>query len=174
MEKYTKNCCCPRLDGTSHDLKLARETGRAMAAELNSISEYIYLSIVFEDALPELSKMFGKLAMEEMEHYRTLGRLISKLGGDPAQRTAVRDSGGIDLSEDRPCRATVAAARSLRANVMTERQASANYIRLGHMAERSGQLPAADLFRRLAEDERRHASAQESMLIPFSSPVPRS
>lgn len=146
------------------NFQLASEAVRARAGELNSISEYLYLSIVFAEALPELSAHFERLAMEEMHHHRALGELILRLGGDPAERCAVRNSGRIDLGEDRDSRAPVAATRALKNNVADEKRAAENYLRLASVAERCGDLSAASLFRELAADERRHAKEQESML----------
>ena len=101
-----ENCC--RKDNHKN-IPLACEAARARAGELNSVSEYLYLSIMFADAYPELSEYFEKLSMEEMHHHRALGELILRLGGDPAERSTVRNSGRINLCEDRDSRAPVAA-----------------------------------------------------------------
>lgn len=145
-------------------LPLANAAAAARAGELNSISEYLYLSIVFADALPELSDFFEALACEEMQHHKALGELILRLGGDPAERCAVRNSGRIDLSEDRDSRAPVAATRALKTNIIDERRACENYRRLRALAEHCGDLSAAALFTELAQAEARHAREQEGML----------
>jgi rubrerythrin len=153
------------MNNTQHkNLPLACEVARARAGELNSISEYLYLSIVFADALPELSEYWNKLAMEEMHHHRALGELILRLGGDPAERCAVRNSGKISLCEDCDSRAPVAATRALKRNICDEYQASENYRRLASIAERCGDTPAASLFRKFSADEAKHAKEQEAML----------
>lgn len=154
------------MTNNSHqkNIPLANEAARARAGELNSISEYLYLSIVFADALPELSDYFERLSMEEMHHHRALGELILRLGCDPAERSAVRNSGRINLCEDRDSRAPVAATRALKNNIMDERRASENYRRLSAIAERCGDLAAASLFSKLSADEARHAKEQEGML----------
>lgn len=146
------------------NIPLANEAARARAGELNSISEYLYLSIVFADALPELSEYFERLSMEEMHHHRALGELILRLGCDPAERSAVRNSGRINLCEDRDSRAPVAATRALKNNIMDERRASENYRRLAAIAERCGDLASVSLFSKLSADEARHAKEQEGML----------
>lgn len=158
VESNERYCCRAR------NIPLANEAARARAGELNSISEYIYLSIVFAEAIPELSKHFEGLAMEEMHHHRALGELILRLGGDPAERSAVRNSGRINLCEDRDSRAPVAAARALKNNIADERRAAENYRRLALIAERCGDLSAAALFSKHAADEERHAYQQEKML----------
>ena len=156
-----ENCC--RKDNHKN-IPLACEAARARAGELNSVSEYLYLSIMFADAYPELSEYFEKLSMEEMHHHRALGELILRLGGDPAERSTVRNSGRINLCEDRDSRAPVAATRALKNNIVSERRDAENYCRLAAMAERCGDISAATLFSQFAADEARHAREQEKML----------
>ena len=156
-----ENCC--RKDNHKN-IPLACEAARARAGELNSVSEYLYLSIMFADAYPELSEYFEKLSMEEMHHHRALGELILRLGGDPAERSTVRNSGRINLCEDRDSRAPVAATRALKNNIVYERRDAENYCRLAAMAERCGDISAATLFSQFAADEARHAKEQEKML----------
>ncbi len=146
------------------NLPLANEAARARAGELNAVSEYLYLSIMFAEALPELSEYFERLAMEEMQHHRALGELILHLGGDPCERSAVRNSGRINLCEDCDSRAPVAATRSLKNNIMSERRSAENYRRLALAAEKCGDLSAAALFGKLSADEAKHAKEQEDML----------
>ncbi len=146
------------------NLGLANEAARARAGELNAISEYLYLSIMFSDALPELSEYFDDLAMEEMGHHRELGELILRLGGDPCERSAVRNSGRINLCQDTDSRAPVAATRALKNNIMSERRSSENYRRLALAAEKCGDLSAAAIFNKLSADEAKHAAEQENML----------
>ena len=120
--------------------------------------------LVLADAYPELSEYFEKLSMEEMHHHRALGELILRLGGDPAERSTVRNSGRINLCEDRDSRAPVAATRALKNNIVSERRDAENYCRLAAMAERCGDISAATLFSQFAADEARHAKEQEKML----------
>ena len=156
-----ENCC--RKDNHKN-IPLACEAARARAGELNSVSEYLYLSIMFAEAYPELSEYFEKLSMEEMHHHRALGELILRLGGDPAERSTVRNSGRINLCEDCDSRAPVAATRALKNNIVSERRDAENYCRLASMAERCGDISAATLFSQFAADEARHAKEQEKML----------
>ena len=156
-----ENCCRKQ---SPKNLPLACEAARARAGELNSISEYLYLSIMFAEAFPELSEYFEKLAMEEMHHHRALGELILRLGGDPAERSTVRNSGGINLCQDCDSRAPVAATRALKNNIVGERKDCENYRRLAAIAERCGDVSAATLFSKFAADEARHAKEQENML----------
>ena len=150
----------PSLDGTTCNCRLACEVARSQAAELNAISEYLYQSIMFRETMPGLSDMFDGIALDEMHHFRMLGELINRLGGDPTVRTAVR----ICLREDKDSRAPVAAARTLGCNIAAEHAAYNEYMRLASLAERMGQLPAAALLRRIACDERSHTERQEELL----------
>ena len=154
----------PSIDGTTCNCRLACELARQHSAELNAVSEYIYQSIVFAGTMPQLSDIFDGIALDEMHHFRMLGELIRLLGGDPAVRTAVRNRGGICLREDRYSRAPVAAARELRCNIADELASYNEYMRLASLAERMGQLPAAALLRRIAEDEKEHRRIQEALL----------
>ena len=154
----------PSLEGTVANCRLACELARSHIGELNSVSEYIYQSIMFEETMPELSDIFDELAMDEMNHFRLLGELIRTLGGDPALRTAVRNSGGLVMREDKGCRAYVAASRELRRHIADELAAYNEYMRLAALSERMGQLPAAALLRRIAADEREHRQRQEELL----------
>ena len=155
------NCCRKQ---NRNNIPLACEAARARAGELNSVSEYLYLSIMFADAYPDLSEYFEKLSMEEMHHHRALGELILRLGGDPAERSTVRNSGKINLCQDCDSRAPVAATRALKNNIIDERRAAENYRRLAMIAELCGDLSAASLFSKFAADEVKHAKEQEGML----------
>lgn len=155
----------PSLDGTTCNCRLACEVARSRAGELNAISEYLYQSIMFGETMPGLSSMFDEIAIDEMHHFRMLGELINRLGGDPVVRTAVRGRGGICLCDDKDSRAPVAAARALRCNIRDELAAYNEYMRVASLAERMGQLPAAALLRRIACDEKRHREIQEALLV---------
>ncbi len=154
----------PSLEGTAANCRLACELMRSHAGELNAVSEYVYQSIMFDETMPELAEMFNEIAMSEMQHFRLIGELIRLLGGDPALRTAVRNSGGLVMREDKSCRASVAAARELRRNIADELASYNEYIRVASLAERMGQLPASALLRRIAADEREHRQRQEELL----------
>lgn len=154
----------PSLEGTTCNCRLACEVARSRAGELNAISEYLYQSVIFFDTMPGLSSLFDEIAIDEMHHFRLLGELINRLGGDPVVRTAVRGRGGICLREDSDSRAPVAAVRTLRCNIADETKAFNEYMRLAALAERMGQSPAAALLRRIACDEKRHIGMQEELL----------
>jgi rubrerythrin len=145
------------------NVPLAQELIRARAAELNSISEYCYQSIVFADHLPEASRLFDSIAQDEMRHHRILGELILKLGCDCAERSAVRNSGRICIKEESYCCALSALKQALCSNVRDEMRAHASYRRLAQMAQNCGQITVSDILFEIANDESRHAKQQENM-----------
>lgn len=74
------------------DPALARLTEPVLAEELEAISSYLYRAAVSEYATPELSGLFESIALDEMEHFRLLERLILALGGNPAIRLNLRNA----------------------------------------------------------------------------------
>ena len=137
---------------------------RARAQKLCSISEYIYLSIIFEHSLPDISAVFSRIAERELYHHRLLGSLILGFGCDPAERVAVRCRGKIDLSEDAESRAPVAASRVLGENICSKKASEERFLSLASLCESFGELDAAEMLRQIADDERAHALAQSSLL----------
>lgn len=153
----------PPLDGTTKNCRLACELGAARAHELWAISEYIYQSIMFAPVLPRLSELFDEIAMDEMRHFRLLGELILRLGGDPSLRCAVRGRGGIQTGRECDCRTQQTAAQTIEEDLRAEDDSRRRYLNLWELAERMGQLPAADLLYRIARDEAAHVSRLTAM-----------
>ncbi len=160
----SNKCEYPSLDGTIKNCRLACELKRQYFCELNAVSEYIYQSIMFEEAMPELAAIFEDIAIDEMRHFRMLGELMRLLGRDPVINMALRTSGGLMMCTDVESRAPVAAVRELERNIADEKAAYKEYLRLGSLAEQLGELPAAALLRRLSEDEQAHLLRQEALL----------
>lgn len=154
----------PSLDGTIKNCRLAGELKRQYFCELNAVSEYIYQSIMFKEALPELAAIFEDIAIDEMRHFRLLGELMRLLGRDPVINTTLRTDGGLMMCTDLESRAPVAAARELERNIADERAAYKEYLRLGSLAELLGESPAAALLRSFSEDEQAHLRRQEALL----------
>lgn len=80
------NSCCNSADSTPYNRLLYA----AYLSELEAISDYIYYSLISEDVFPSVSEMFEKIAMDEMHHFRTLGRLMIDLGANPSILTSIR------------------------------------------------------------------------------------
>ena len=137
----------PFLGGVKCDRRLLRSAESARASKLNSISEYVYQSIMTEDSAPELSALFGAVAMDEMRHYRGLSRLIYCLGGNPCARITVctsRLSGGCECE---------GFGKLLASDIADEKHSEKEYLRL---AASTGDPVAANFFTNLADDEANH------------------
>lgn len=62
------------------------------SGELTTLITYVYQSIVSEQTDKRLSDILGSLAVIEMRHFHTLGKLIELLGADP--KLIIRDRRG--------------------------------------------------------------------------------
>ena len=54
-----------------------------MVSEFTAINQYIYHKFKLFEENPEVSEVIGKIAIVEMHHLETLGKLILLLGEDP-------------------------------------------------------------------------------------------
>lgn len=146
-EKY------PDTSKALNDPQLARDAYRAYLGELEAISEYVYQSLMLEEFLPELAKLFESIAIEEMGHFEELGRLVRNLGGNPVINTRV-NSGTITQDKDSVCHNRIIAMRKVAQNIEAENAASLTYRKL---SERTRDERIRALFLILAEDEERHS-----------------
>ena len=69
----------PPIDDVTKNLKFAGFINEARNDELEAISEYLYQSIIFSEAFPELSSLFEGIASVEMLHFELLSELLLKL-----------------------------------------------------------------------------------------------
>lgn len=70
----------------AHDLRLSKMLEDCYRWELASMTGYTYRSIITQPHSRELSDVFDRIVIDEMEHFRLLGTLIVSLGGDPLIR----------------------------------------------------------------------------------------
>ena len=138
-----------RCDGS-----MATALEKSYYDELLAISDYMYQSIVTERTKPHLSLLFSDIAMEEMRHFRTVGRLIFAMGHNPSIQLKIRQSVPTDreLCDD----SEPALRRQIRKNLADEKAAYHEYLRL---AELTCDGAVHDILCRLAADERRHEKA---------------
>ena len=81
----------PTLEGcVARDPRLARAVGECYQCALYGIAAYLWRSLMSEKRDRELSRLFDRLAREEIEQFRLLGELIAALGGVPTLYTQVR------------------------------------------------------------------------------------
>jgi len=149
----------PSTAGTKGDAALAREIYRAYLEELSAITDYTYARILTEKDLPAAAALFADIAMDEMEHFLQLGRLLQNWCYSPAVDTRVRQA-PIRLLCDRDSHVPAVTRRLLVANAAEERRAAANYRAL---AEKAGAGTAHTLLTQIAAEEEAHADAQKAL-----------
>lgn len=135
----------------SRDPRFARTVMPAYYGELASVSAYVYRSIVSDCDFPALSSLFEELAVDEAEHFRSLGRLIRLLGSDPIIRTELSVPSAF-LREKKQLSKEEFIRRLLAESIREEDAALTGYKRLAQHS--TGTL--ASLFLRIATDEERH------------------
>lgn len=136
------------------DGNMAKELEKSYYDELLAISDYMYQSIVTERTKPHLSALFSDIAMDEMRHFRTVGRLIFAMGHNPSIQMKIRQSVPTDreLCDD----SESALRRQIRKNLIDEKAAYHEYLRL---AQSTCDGAVHDILCRIAADERRHERA---------------
>ena len=140
----------PDTDGIIKDPSLINPISMARVGELGDISDYIYFSLMLEEISPSLSELFDKMAMTEMRHFWILGKMLIRLGGDPAVRT--RHSNPF---YGKPERIDIQTVKRIVSGALEGEQAGAkNYLKL---AASTPDKVASALLERIAEDEAHHA-----------------
>ncbi len=140
----------PDTDGIMRDPSLINSIASARMSELGDISDYIYFSLMLDGISPGLSELFEKMAMTEMRHFGILGKMIIRLGGDPAVRT--RHSNPFYGKPERIDGHTV--NRIVSGVLEGEQEALKNYLKL---AASTSDKAASALLERIAADEEHHA-----------------
>ena len=140
----------PDTDGIMKNPALINPISAARVAELGDISDYIYFSLMLEETHPMLSELFDKMAMTEMRHFWLLGKMIIRLGGDPAVRT--RHSNPFYGKPERIDCQTV--RRIVSSALEGEQSAMKNYLKL---AATTPDKAVSLLLERIAADEEHHA-----------------
>ena len=140
----------PDIDGIMKNPSLINPISAARISELGDISDYIYFSLMLEGINPTLSELFDKMAMTEMRHFWLLGKMMIKLGGDPAVRT--RHSNPFYGKPERIDGQTV---KRIVSGALEEEQASMkNYLKL---AAATPDKAVSALLERIGADEEHHA-----------------
>ena len=150
----------PPIDDVTKNLKFAGFINETRNDELEAISEYLYQSIIFGDAYPELASLLEGIATVEMLHFELLSDLLLKLGVNPVVNTRIRNH-AIDISEDSPSTAPRAARRAILRDIAAENSAETMYLKL---AASTNDKSASDLLIRIAKDEEMHADLLKKAL----------
>ncbi len=87
IEKLAVDLPYPPLSDVQPDpqsLGIVREAYSSEKSELNTTLQYVYHRLIFTElCMDEISHIYARIAVCEMEHLNTLGIAITKLGGDP-------------------------------------------------------------------------------------------
>ena len=150
----------PRENNT----RLARVLDKSRADELNAISEYLYLSIMFEKSIPWLSKLFEEISMDEMQHFHALSGMMRDLGVNPTVNVK-SSSSRLDLMQDASCRCEAEALRVLEDLLRAEKNAENEYLRLRTLAPT---MEIKNALTEIAEDEYAHRDALNDALKQFN------
>ena len=153
----------PETDVIMRAPAFINDVARARLGELSDISDYVYYSLMLEEGYPELSMLFDKLSMTEMRHFLLLGRMLIRLGGDPAVR--VRQSNPFYGKPERLDSASV--HKILSKTLEGEQMSAVGYRKLARAMECDP--AAAALLERIADDEEHHARMLSRALDGFSS-----
>lgn len=152
-----------RYPSTEHlkcDPRMARLLFRSYYDELETISTYIYNSLLLEECCPQTASLFETVAMTEMHHFRLLGSAIRHMGGNPVIRLDLRVP-AFDLCPDAPrAKFDTVARQMLRAAINGEQTAAWGYRAL---ADKTRDNALRDLLCRIAADEEEHAKLFQSL-----------
>ena len=145
------------------DPRLAARMMRAYNDEVNQVITYTYQHLLTEGLDNEASNLFSELAAEDMAHFRTIGRLIRALGGDPGVALRLRTP-RVDLSGDASCRALPVVRRMLRQDMQSE---AATITELESLAAAAGEEAVISELRAIIRDEQEHYERLERLLADF-------
>jgi rubrerythrin len=148
------------LDDVLVNTRAARYAENAQTNELNAISNYIYQVIIFEEMIPSLAEIFENIALNSMNHYEILGKLIKKLGTNPAVHTRVQNT-PLNYNFTTIQQANMIAKKAIEENIIDEEKASMDYRKL---AENSSDSAVATIYRRLSNDKDEHAKMLKQIL----------
>jgi rubrerythrin len=142
------------------DPRLAARMMRAYNDELNQVITYTYQHLLTEGLDTEASDLFLDLAREDMNHFRTLGRLVRALGGDPGVTMRMRTP-RIDLSGDASCRALPVVRRMVRQDLQAE---AAGITELESLAAAARDEAVIIELRAIIGEEQEHYERLEALL----------
>lgn len=155
IERLAVDLPYPSLSGITPDYRQCEMLFEAYSAnhsELNAILQYVYHQLNFKKLeMFDVSHIYARIYVTEMEHLHLLGQAIIKLGGDPVfivpppQRRTFYSTAAISYSCE-PC-------RMLLDDIAGESCAIAEY---NAMIDKIGDVPLAALLRRIVMDEELH------------------
>lgn len=153
----------PSIKNLQENKKLAYKIKKVYAgnySELSCTMKYIYQSLILNDELKEIKEALKKIAIVEMHHLDILGKMLIKLGLNPAY-TYINKSDNetywqsdlIDYSTD--------IIEFLHTNIKIEEKAIKEYQKLIKYADDE---IITDIFQRIILDEENHVRIFKSIL----------
>ena len=150
----------PSLDNVISNIRSARYAQALQAEKLNSISNYIYQAIIFQEMIPALADLFEDIAIDEMRHYKILGVIIKKLGANPTIRARVQNN-AIDYDFNSMTQANDTARKVIENNIKDKEKAAMEYHKL---SESTDDPAVSEIYRRISEEEAQHARLLKQIL----------
>ena len=147
----------PTADNVKCDKRMAKALFDSFAGEMSSINSYIYYSVIFSEANPDLAEAFGEIAMTEMIHFRLLAQCIRRLGANPALCMKISTSSVNECA----CNVYEEEKRAIERSICEETAAYEEYHRL---AECTCDSALRAVLERLACDEADHRRTLERMI----------
>ena len=160
-EKYSVSRPYPPTDECfTTDLPFSRALIPALLGELQTVSDYIYQSILLEKEYPYLSKTLEGIAIVEMRHYKMLSQLIYALGLDPHINNRIRTLplGILDKNDET---VLYKVKKTLLQNISEEDSAKEEYRKLANCSHDS---KIAKILERIADDEELHSEIFSKIL----------
>ena len=152
-EKYSVSLPYPTISKCiKNDVSFASSLNASRLGELQTISEYIYQSILLESEYPEVAKTLEGIAMVEMRHYKILSELMHKLGTDPYLNSRIRTV-PLNTSHKSDKDISCKVKKTIEQNMAEENSSKEEYLRL---AKCSHDPEIAKILERIAADEELH------------------
>ena len=160
-EKYSVSLPYPTISKCiKNDVSFASSLNASRLGELQTISEYIYQSILLESEYPEIAKALEGIAMVEMRHYKILSQLMHKLGADPNINNRIRTV-PMNISDKNGKDILCKVKKTLLQNTAEESSSKEEYLRL---AKCSPYPEIAKILKRIADDEELHSEIFDKIL----------
>ena len=160
-EKYSASLPYPPISKCfEKSLSFASSLNASRLGELQTISEYIYQSILLEAQYPEVAKALEGIAMVEMRHYKILSELMHKLGVDPYLNNRIRTV-PMNISGKNGKDILCKVKNALLQNISEENSSKEEYLRL---AKSSPCSEIANILERIADDEGLHSEIFDTIL----------
>ncbi len=160
-EKYSVSLPYPSVSKCiEKDVSFASSLNTLRLGELQTISEYIYQSILLEDEYPDIAKALESTAIVEMRHYKILSKLMCELGADPYLNNRIRTL-PLNISDKNDKNISCKVKKALTQHISEENSAKEEYLRLANC---SRDPEITKILERIAYDEELHSELFDKIL----------